>query len=135
MVGGGIGVLVGGIAVFSAGIIPGVIYLAFIGGMGWIFWVAMFRGMVENSRLQTIGEDAEATILSIAENGTSMQMGGSVPSPGVTINLQVRPKGKSPYSATLKTFISVFDIPNYRQGASIQVKFDPADPQKVTIPK
>jgi hypothetical protein len=131
--GGGLGMLVGGIAVFAAGPIAGLVYMVFIAGFVWVFWHFMFKGMVESNRLMSIGEDAEATILQIAENGSSMQMGGSIPKPGVTIDLEVRPKGKPAYTARVKTYISVFEISKYSTGAVLHVKFDPNDPQKVTV--
>ncbi|MFZ2804157.1 MAG: DUF3592 domain-containing protein [Patescibacteria group bacterium] len=133
LVGGGIGVLAGGFGVATAGVGPLVFYIVFIVGMGWVFWHFMFGPMVRTNHILDVGIQAEAKILAIAENGSSIQMGGALPKAGVTIQLELHPAGKPTYNAKLNTFISMFEIQNYQPGKTIQVKYDPANPQKVAI--
>lgn len=133
LIGGGIGMLVGVLASFAGGIGAGIFGLIFCAGFVWIFWHFMFGPMFKTNKLLEIGEDAEATILSVAENGSSMQMGGAIPKAGVTLALEVKPKGKPSYKAQLDTFISMFEAQKYQPGNTIRVKFDPNKPQDVAI--
>jgi hypothetical protein len=133
LIGGGIGMLVGFLAVLGAGIGPTLFFLIFVAFFVWAFWHFMFGPMYQTNRLMQIGEAADATIVSVAENGSSMQIGGAIPKPGVNIVLEVHPQGKPVYTAKMSTFISMFELNQYRPGNKVNVKFDPKDPQKVTI--
>ncbi len=101
--------------------------------VGLIFWFALFRGFVEAERLNDIGLDGEAEILTLAENGSSIQVGGSVPKPGVTMTVRVSVPGKAPYEAKIRTFISPFEIARFNPGNKIQVKVDPEKPSNLVI--
>lgn len=134
LIGGGLGILIGLHALLTSGPIVALIGILFISIFVWFFWHYMFKGMVEAKRLLAQGEASEATILTIAENGSSLQING-VPKVGVTITLEVRPASKPVYQAALNTYLSMLEIPEYRAGKTIQVKFDPANPQKIVIDK
>jgi hypothetical protein len=133
LIGGGIGLLVGGLAVITAGIGAVIAYVLFCAGFIWIFWHFMFGPMVQANRLMEIGKDGDATIVSIAENGSSMQMGGALPKAGMRIVLDVRPQGDSPYQATVNTFVSMFEIQKYQPGNIVKVKIDPNNQMKLVI--
>ncbi|MEO5927336.1 MAG: hypothetical protein ABIO72_01405 [Patescibacteria group bacterium] len=97
------------------------------------FWKLLFGPMVKDERLREIGIEADAKILSIAENGSSIQMGGQIPKPGMTIRLEVHPTDREAFVTTTNAFLSMFEIQNYQPGSSIRVKFDPTKPQSLVI--
>lgn len=97
------------------------------------FWKFMFGPMVKDERLRDIGIEAEAKILSIQENGSSMQIGGQLPKPGMSLRLEVHPKDREPFITTTDSYLSMFEIQKYQPGSTIRVKFDPAKPQALVI--
>lgn len=97
------------------------------------FWTFMFGPMVKDERLRDVGIEAEAKVLSIQENGSSMQMGGQIPKPGMTLRLEVHPKDREAFITSTSAFLSMFEIKDYQPGATIRVKFDPAKPQSIVI--
>ncbi len=133
IIGGVIGALVGlcGVSMAGTGAVIG--YLAFLFLFFGVFWKFMFGPMVRANRLMKVGVEAEATILSLAETGSSLQVGGSIPKAGVRLQLEIRPEGKPAYQAHVTTYISMFEAQKYQPGSIIRVKVDPVDPQKVVI--
>lgn len=130
---GAIGMLIGLVATYMEDIGAGVFFTVMILGVGFFVWHSTAKLLADLERIRKNGEPAEATILSIEENGTSMKFGGAVPKAGVTIQCEVQPKGKPTYQAQTKTYISVLEVAKYQPGSVIQVKFDPKNPQKVAI--
>lgn len=130
---GTLGGLIGIIAGFAASPILGVIYTVVFVGVGCLLWFTMFKPMVESNRLLETGEPAEATILVVKENGSSLKMGGAIAKAGVDILLDVRPKDMASYHATVHTYVSMFEMEKYQVGSIVQVKFDPKNPQLVVI--
>jgi len=98
-----------------------------------LFWFAMFKGMTESERLNDIGIEADARILSIMENGSSLQVGGSLPKAGIDLALEVRPKDRAPYPVKISAFISVFDMQSLQPGRVVKVKYDPQNPKKAVL--
>jgi hypothetical protein len=98
-----------------------------------VFWKVMFEPMVKDERLNEIGVEADAKILSIYENGSSLQIGGSIAKPGMTMELEVHPRDNSPYRTKLNAYISMFEVTRYQPGTTLRVKYDPAKPSEVTI--
>ncbi|MGD0781346.1 MAG: DUF3592 domain-containing protein [Candidatus Aminicenantales bacterium] len=133
IIGGIIGALVGlwGVSMAGTGAVIG--YLVFVFLFFGVFWKLMFQPMIRANRLMAVGVEADATILSLAETGSSLQVGGSIPKAGVRFQLEIRPDGKPPFQAQTTTYVSMFEIQKYQPGAVIRVKFDPKDPQKVVI--
>jgi hypothetical protein len=128
------GFIFGAVCVALAGPVALSIYLAIWGVVLGLFWHYAFGPMVLTARLMEIGEDGEATILAIAENGSSLKMGGALPKSGVRITLDVKPQsGKPAYQASINMFISMFEIQQYQPGAQVKVKIDPNNPQKIVI--
>jgi len=133
LVAGVIGMLVGGIAMFAVGFWGVLFYLLFCVGFFWIFWHFMFGTMVMANKLMESGKDGEATIVSMAENGSSMQIGGSLPKPGIRFTLDVRPMDDVPYRATTDMFVSMFELQKYQPGNVVKVKIDPNNKMKLII--
>ena len=128
------GLLIGGICVLLAGPIASIIYFVICAILFGLFWHYILGPAVLTNRLNEMGEDGEATIIAIAENGSSMQVGGTIPKAGMKITLQVQPKnGKPTYQAVINTFISMFEVQQYQPGAKVNVKIDPRDPAKIII--
>ena len=98
-----------------------------------LFWLAMFKGMTESERLNDIGIEADARILSVMENGASLQMGGALPKAGIDLALEVRPKDRAPYQTRIRTFISVFDMQNFQPWRVVKVKYDPKNPKNAVL--
>lgn len=130
---GGLGVLIGLMATFSEDIGAGIFFSVMLTCVALYAWYIAVRPMSQRKKLLKTGELAEATIISLAENGSSIRLGGALPKAGVTIQLEVRPKGKPSYRAQTMTYISVLEVAKYQLGSVFQVKFDPANPQKVAI--
>lgn len=99
----------------------------------YMFWTFMFGPMVKDERLREIGIEADAKVLSIQENGSSLQVGGQIPKPGMTVRLEVHPKDREAFITTTNAYLSMFEIQNYQPGATIRIKFDPAKPQSLVI--
>ena len=133
IIGGVIGALVGLWGVSMAGTGPVIGYLAFLVLFFGVFWKFMFGPMVRANRLMRVGVEAEATILSLTETGSSLQVGGSIPKAGVRLELEIRPEGQPAFRSHVTTFISMFEAQKYQPGSIIRVKYDPADPQKVAL--
>lgn len=129
-----LGFILGGMGVWVAGPVAVLIYVAIWAVLLGIFWHYVFGPMVLANRLMSTGEDGEATIIAIAETGSSLQTGGAIPKPGMRITLDVRPaNGKPVYQATIETFISMFEVQAYQPGTNVNVKIDPNNPKKIII--
>jgi hypothetical protein len=129
-----IGIAAGLFASLASGSYGGTVVVFLMSfGFCWVFWTFMFRPMAEAERLNEVGIEAEATIRSVRENGSSLQIGGQVPKAGVTIELDVRPKDRAAFTATTNTYISMFEMQSVQPGNKVRVKFDPADPQRLIL--
>jgi hypothetical protein len=102
-------------------------------GMSWLFWRVFFGPLAHGIRLEEIGIEAPAKVVSFKENGSSLQVGGQLPKAGVTFELDIRPPDRSPYRATTHTYVSMFEIEKYMPGNEVRVKFDPAAPHKILL--
>ena len=51
----------------------------------------------------------------------------------VTFQLEVHAPGRAPYAATATTIVSQLAIPRIQPGSTIQVRIDPADPNRVVV--
>jgi len=89
----------------------------------------MFGPMVRANRLMRVGVEAEATILSLTETGSSLQVGGSIPKAGVRLELEIRPEGQPALPPPpCHNFHLHVEAQKYQPGSIIRVKYDPADP-------
>lgn len=104
-------------------------YIAF----GAFVWFMALKRFVEVERLNDIGLNGEATILSIVENGTSVAINGQIPKPGVTMKAEIHVPGRPAYQAEIKAFISQFELEKFRPGNIVRVKVDPGDQNNIAL--
>ncbi len=97
----------------------------------------LIRRSAERTRLLKTGEQAQARILGLADTGVKINN-----NPQVQIMLEVHPNPASegyrgpprqPYQAQCVMTVSYLAIPRIQPGMMVPVRFDPADPSKVTI--
>jgi hypothetical protein len=99
--------------------------------------VPILRRSAERSRLLKTGEQAQAKVLGLADTGVKIN-----DNPQVQIMLEVHPNApgegyrgpqRQPYQAQCVMTVSFLAIPRIQPGMMVPVRFDPADPSKVTI--
>lgn len=130
VVGGAVGV----ISIIASGQLSALLFiLPLLVLFFWLFWKFLFGPMAQHERLMDIGVDADATVISFRENSSSLQRGGALPKAGVTLELDVHARDRAPFHATVNTFISMFDVGTYQPGNTLHVKYDPQQPQLITI--
>jgi hypothetical protein len=97
----------------------------------------LIRRSAERTRLLRTGEQAQARIVGLGDTG--VKINGN---PQVAIQLEVHPSGtganyregpRQPYQAQCVMTVSYLAIPRIQPGMMVPVRFDPADPSKVTI--
>lgn len=86
------------------------------------------RRQSERKTLLAEGQDATATIVSLADTGNTFN-----DNPEVEIRLVVHPEGAEDFQVDINQVIGAVELANYRAGAEVTVKFDPADHAKVAI--
>jgi hypothetical protein len=133
LAGGLIGGLVGVIAAFMAHWIIGLIVLAIMFFVFRMIWRMIFQPALRNKRLMETGIEAEATIISISETGSSLQIGGALPKAGVELILEVNATDRPAYKAAVRTFVTVFEIQKFQPGSKIKIKYDAKKPQLIAI--
>jgi hypothetical protein len=133
LAGGLIGGLVGVVAAFMAHWIIGLIVLAIMFFVFRMIWRMIFQPALRNKRLMETGIEAEATIISISETGSSLQIGGALPKAGVELILEVDATDRPAYKAAVRTFVTVFEIQKFQPGSKIKVKYDAKNPQLIAI--
>lgn len=133
MVIGGIAVLVGLAATYAEDVRAGIFFTVFFGAIGLFFWYAFIRPALISTQVLQRGESAEATVLSIAESGSSLQTGGAMPKSGIRLELEVRPVGKPSFCTMVTTFVSIFETQKLKPGTVVHVKFDPSHPEHVAL--
>ncbi|HEY7162431.1 MAG TPA: DUF3592 domain-containing protein [Acidobacteriota bacterium] len=85
-------------------------------------------GVSQAKELSTNGEAAQAEILKIWDTGMTVN-----DDPVVGFLLDVHPEGKDAYQAETKLRISRVYVPQYQPGATVPVRIDPANPQRVSL--
>jgi hypothetical protein len=127
-IGGGLGFALGAVVGIAAGGWIGVgfvvaIVALFAGGFGYAY-----APEVRRNRLAGKGIPAEATIVSTAETGWTVQSNYGI----ARVLLRVEPPdGGEPYEVTTRIIINRFDYAAYRPGERIAVLIDPRDRGKV----
>jgi hypothetical protein len=130
-----VGAVVGGLA-FALGAVVGIAAGGWIAMVFVVLLLAAFAGAfgyayapeVRRARLAGKGAAAEATIVSTAETGWTLQSNYGV----AKVRLRVEPpEGGEPYEVTTRIIIDRFDFAAYQPGARIPVLIDPRDRMKV----
>jgi hypothetical protein len=108
--------------------------------LGGILIAALFIGVVAlmagptlmdawaERQLLKNGTDATATILALEDTRDVVNE-----NPVVRLTVEVAAEGREPWRADIVTPLSPVDLQNYRVGAQVRVRYDPADPSKVAL--
>jgi PDZ domain len=100
-----------------------------LGGLTGCGMVDSMAGYSEAKDLQRVGVPAQAKILAIGETGMSIN-----DEPVIRIDVEVQPADGPPYQATIKRLlISRLEVPQYQPGQVIAVRYDPHQPDRVSI--
>lgn len=86
----------------------------------------------ERQALKTSGAPAEAVIKAI-KMGQSKITAGVEERWEAVLTLEVQPSEGKPFTAEARHFVSVFEIPQFQPGLTIQVRYDPDDPSRVVV--
>ncbi len=104
----------------------GLAILALLAGCALVDRVS---GVSEARRIQQSGVPASARIVEIWDTGMTVNDGPVI---GMRVEIS-RPDG-SVYSATIpKSLISRLDIPRFQPGATVPVRIDPQNPDRVAL--
>lgn len=129
LIGGGIGILVGLIAVIGTKQwFPLVIMVVVIGIMGTVFWRVLFRPMMINSRLSKTGISTTAKIVEVSDTGVTVNN-----APQVKLLLEVYPPNGQAYLVETKQLISRLQTSMFQPGGVIPVLIDPDDKDLISL--
>ena len=132
IIGGLIGLIVGVGAVVatggSSGIYTGLGMLALFGGMFYLFYRLIFKGMMNTSRLQKIGIPGKARILEVRDTGVTINN-----SPQVKLILEVKNDLGQKYTTECRVLVSRINPGAYVPGMEVPVKIDPKNEKNVVI--
>lgn len=106
------------------------IILPIVVGLGLaIFFVGSFALRTWRTRaVLAHGVRAEARVLNLEDTGTRVNY-----QPLIAITVEVMPANKPPYRAVVKKVLTMADTSEFQHGAIIQVKYEPAHPDRVAI--
>lgn len=105
--------------------------LIILGGTGFMIYKVFgstFKNMAGNSNVLKSGVSAPAVILNVQDTGVTMN-----DNPQARIQLRVMPMGGEPFEAETTMFVGRFQVGMFVPGASVMVKYDPADKTKVAV--
>jgi hypothetical protein len=74
------------------------------------------------------GTAAKARVLRLRDTGGRLNA-----NPSVEFELQVEPADGPPFVATTRAIISTVELPRFQVGATVDVRYDPADRSSVAI--
>lgn len=85
-------------------------------------------GIKQNNQLLVTGEPAQATVIQLWDTGVMMNN-----SPQVGLMLEVRPTGRPAYQVETKQFVSHLRLSQVQPGSIVNVRLDPANPNRVAL--
>lgn len=97
-------------------------------GLAGFFIFRLMKGSAERQKILQSGVPATAQVISVQQTGTYINN-----QPEVMATLMVQRAGSPPYQVNATLILSMLEIPRLQPGASVAVKVDPSDPQKVAI--
>jgi hypothetical protein len=97
-------------------------------GLVGFFVFRLLKGSAERQKLLQTGVAGTAQVLSVQQTGTYINN-----QPEVMVALMVSRAGMAPYQVNTTMILSLLDVPRLQPGASVAVKIDAADPQKVAV--
>jgi hypothetical protein len=118
---------------YQSPLLRGGFYLtaAILGGVGVLLLLwgrRMRRGYEEAQRIRTQGVAGTARVLNMRQTGAYLNE-----QPQVELTLEVTTSMHGPYQVTLKEWVPLIMLGRLTSGVPLQVKVDPADPQRVVI--
>lgn len=129
LIGGGIGLLVGFIAVLSTkAILPAVIMVVVVGIMATVFWKVLFGPMMLSRRLAKTGFATNAKVVEVHDTGVTVNN-----APQVKMLLEVTPPNGATYLVETKQLISRLQTSMYQPGSIIPVLIDLNDKNSIVI--
>ncbi|HOU85935.1 MAG TPA: hypothetical protein PLA54_14135 [Spirochaetota bacterium] len=90
--------------------------------------VSLIAGGISNISILRKGLEARAEIISVKESGTRVN-----DSPVLIFKLVVYPDNMPPFSAEAQNIVSITEIPYYRTGAFLKVRFMPENKETAVI--
>ncbi len=90
--------------------------------------IRLARNSQMTSQVMQSGVTATATIINTWDTGMRINE-----NPQVGIQLQVQPPNGAPFQAEVRQTVSIVHLGMYQPGATVQVKYDPANPSRVAI--
>jgi hypothetical protein len=88
----------------------------------------LMKGSAERQKLLQTGVPATAQVIAVQQTGTYVNN-----QPEVMATLMVQRAGAPPYQVNTTMILSLLEVPRLQPGASVAVKIDPQDAQKVAI--
>ncbi len=129
LIGGGIGLIVGFIAVLSTkAILPAVIMVVVVGIMATVFWKVLFGPMMLSRRLAKSGFATTARVVEVHDTGVTVNN-----APQVKMLLEVTPPNGAAYLVETKQLISRLQTAMYQPGSVIPVLIDLNDKNSIVI--
>lgn len=101
--------------------------LLFVGVFGAV-WLIFLRPMFRNANLKKTGIPARGKVLKVWDTGVTVNN-----NPQIGMELEVETDDLSPWIAKTKLIISRLQPHIYQPGATVQVRYDPKDPERVAV--
>jgi len=129
LIGGGIGLLVGFIAVVMSGSIFGIVmFVVVVGIVGLVFWNVLFKPMIISNKLAKSGLAATAKVMEVNDTGVTVNN-----SPQIKLLLEVYPPNGQTYLVETKQLISRLQTSIFQPGSILPVLIDPEDKDLISL--
>lgn len=129
LIGGGIGLLVGIIAVvMTKAWLPMIIMILVIGFVGIVFWKTLFGPMMLSRRLAKSGFATTARVVEMSDTGVTVNN-----APQVKLLLEVTPPNGAAYLVETKQLISRLQTTMFMPGSIVPVLIDLNDKNTITL--
>ena len=115
-------------------LIPLIIVAGFVIAAGLVYLVFMQKSdaggfeFTHTQRTLESGTPAKARVLKMRDTGGRMNS-----NPSIEFQLEVQAAGGPAFVATTRAIISTVDLSRFQPGATIDVKYDPADHSSVAV--
>ena len=97
-----------------------------------LFMGKMRRRVREEQRLLATGTPGQARVLSMQHGGAVLKMGAQRHI-SLVLSLEVHVQGRAPYTIQIQKYISELNLALFQQGAWINVRVDPMNPNSLAI--
>jgi len=109
-----------------------------VGSLVVVFAVMVFfmrrigRRVREEQRLLATGMPGQARVLAVQHGGAVLKMGAQRRI-SLVLSLEVHMQGRAPYTSQLQKYISELNLALFQQGAWLEVRVDPMNPNSLAI--